>query len=71
MQYGEGANFKSYDTLMDDESPLEKVLLADKGCDADFIRQDMDARGGFANSYSRCSHFHGQRSSINPLQDAC
>ena len=33
---------------MNEEGPSAKVLLADKGYDADFIRQDMEARGGFA-----------------------
>jgi transposase len=33
---------------MAEEGPLARVLLADKGYDADFIRQDMEARGGFA-----------------------
>jgi len=30
------------------EGPDAKVLLADKGYDADFIRQDMGDRGGIA-----------------------
>ena len=33
---------------MEQEGPSAKVLLADKGYDADFIRQDMEQRGGFA-----------------------
>ena len=33
---------------MEEEGPPAKVLLADKGYDADFIRNDMDQRGGFA-----------------------
>ena len=34
--------------IMDAEGPAPKVLLADKGYDADFIRDDMGRRGGFA-----------------------
>jgi hypothetical protein len=34
--------------LMDGEGPPAKVLLADKGCDADFIRRDMVECGGCA-----------------------
>ncbi len=30
---------------MDEPGPQPRVLLADKGYDADFIRQDLDARG--------------------------
>jgi len=33
---------------MDAEGPAPKVLLADKGYDANFIRYDMERRGGFA-----------------------
>ena len=33
---------------MDADGPAPKVLLADKGYDADFIREDMDRRGGVA-----------------------
>ena len=33
---------------MDADGPAPKVLLADKGCDADFIREDMERRGGTA-----------------------
>jgi transposase len=33
---------------MDADGPAPKVLLADKGYDADFIRLDMVRRGGFA-----------------------
>ena len=31
---------------MDADGPAPKVLLADKGYDADFIREDMEKRGG-------------------------
>jgi hypothetical protein len=34
--------------IMDADGPAPKVLLADKGYDADFIRQDMEKRGGVA-----------------------
>jgi len=33
---------------MDADGPAPKVLLADKGYDADFIREDMERRGGVA-----------------------
>src|SRR3546814_7252865 len=37
-----------YRPVMDADGPAPKVLLADKGYDADFIRQDMEKRGGVA-----------------------
>ena len=45
---GEVSDFKGYQPVMDAEGPTPKVLLADKGYDADFIRKDMERRGGFA-----------------------
>lgn len=33
---------------MDADGPAPKALLADKGYDADFIRHDMEKRGGVA-----------------------
>lgn len=33
---------------MDAHGPAPRVLLADKGYDADFIRDDMEKRGGVA-----------------------
>jgi transposase len=33
---------------MDADGPTPKVLLADKGYDSDFIREDMIKRGGIA-----------------------
>ena len=33
---------------MEADGPAPKVLLADKGYDADFIREDMKKRGGVA-----------------------
>jgi Transposase DDE domain len=45
---GEVSDFKGYLPVMDTEGPAPKVLLADKGYDADFIRKDMEKRGGFA-----------------------
>ncbi len=33
---------------MDADGPAPKVLLADKGYDADFIREDTEKRGGTA-----------------------
>jgi transposase len=45
---GEVSDFKGYMSIMDADGPAPKVLLADKGYDADFIRQDMEGRGGVA-----------------------
>src|SRR3546814_13088411 len=45
---GEVSDFKGYRPVMDADGPAPKVLLADKGYDADFIRQDMEKRGGVA-----------------------
>ena len=45
---GEVSDFKGYGPLMEQEGPPAKVLLADKGYDADFIRQDIEQRGGIA-----------------------
>jgi len=33
---------------MNADGPAPKVLLGDKGYDVDFIRQDMESRGGLA-----------------------
>jgi transposase len=45
---GEVSDFKGYQPVMDADGPAPKVLLADKGYDADFIRKDMEKCGGFA-----------------------
>lgn len=45
---GEASDFKGYMLVMDADGPAPKVLLADKGYDADFIRADMERRGGTA-----------------------
>jgi transposase len=45
---GEVSDYKGYLPVMNEDEPAPKVLLADKGYDADFIRQDMEKRGGFA-----------------------
>jgi transposase len=45
---GEVSDYKGYMPIMEAEGPAPKVLLADKGYDADFIREDMGRRGGFA-----------------------
>jgi transposase len=45
---GEVSDFKGYQPVLDAEGPAPKVLLADKGYDADFIRKDIAKRGGFA-----------------------
>ena len=45
---GEVSDYKGYQSIMDADGPAPKVLLADKGYDADFIREDMERRGGVA-----------------------
>ena len=45
---GEASDFKGYMPIMAADGPTPKVLLADKGYDADFIRDDMEKRGGTA-----------------------
>ena len=45
---GEVSDFKGYLPVMNADGPAPKVLLADKGYDADSIRKDMERRGGFA-----------------------
>ena len=43
---GEVSDYKGYDLVMSPEAPTAKVLLADRGYDADRIRDDIQARGG-------------------------
>lgn len=43
---GEVSDYKGYDLVMDAEAPDPKVLLADRGYDADRIRDDVEGRGG-------------------------
>jgi transposase len=45
---GEASDYKGYLPTMEEDGPAPKVLLADKGYDADFIRKDMEERGGIA-----------------------
>jgi transposase len=45
---GEVSDYKGYLPIMNADGPTPKVLLADKGYDADFIREDMERRGGTA-----------------------
>ena len=45
---GEVSDFKGYLPVMNADGPAPKVLLGDKGYDADFIREDMEDRGGVA-----------------------
>lgn len=45
---GEASDFKGYLPVMNADRPAPKVLLGDKGYDADFIGQHMESRGGFA-----------------------
>ncbi len=43
---GEAHNATAYPALMDEAAPEPKVLIADRGYDADAIRSDVEARGG-------------------------
>jgi len=43
---GEAHDLKGYDALMDENAPDPKVLLADRGYDADAVRVDVEKRGG-------------------------
>lgn len=45
---GETSDYKGYLPIMNADGPAPRVLLADKGYDADFIREDMERRGGTA-----------------------
>ena len=45
---GEVSDYKGYEMIWETDGPQPKVLLADKGYDADFIREDMEQRGGVA-----------------------
>jgi transposase len=45
---GEVSDYKGYDLVMDADAPDPKVLIADKGYDADRIREDTEAKGGVA-----------------------
>jgi len=45
---GEVSDYKGYVPIMNADGPAPKVLLADKGYDADFIREDIEQRGGVA-----------------------
>ena len=45
---GEVSDFKGYLPIMNADGLAPKVLLADKGYDADYIREDMERRGGTA-----------------------
>ena len=43
---GEVSDYKGFDLIFDGERSLPKVLIADRGYDADRIRQDVEAEGG-------------------------
>lgn len=45
---GEASDYKGFDLLFDGERPMPKVLIADRGYDADRIRQAVEASGGSA-----------------------
>ena len=42
---GEVSDYKGFDLLLDDELPLAKVFIADKGYDSDGIRESLEVRG--------------------------
>ena len=42
---GQVSDVKGYGPVMDEPGPAPRVLLADKGYDADFILADLEARG--------------------------
>jgi len=42
---GETSDVKGYAPLMDEPGPAPKVMLGDKGYDADAILEDLEARG--------------------------
>ncbi len=42
----EVSDYKGYDLVMDADVPAPRVFLADRGYDADRIRDDIEARGG-------------------------
>ena len=42
---GEVSDFKGYHPLLAEPGPEPKVLIADKGYDADFVRKDVQQRG--------------------------
>ena len=46
MTPGEAHDARAYPALMDEAAPEPKVLIADRGYDADAIRSDVQARGG-------------------------
>jgi transposase len=45
---GEISDYKGYGLVMAHRGPAPKVFIADKGYDADWIRDDIEARGGTA-----------------------
>ena len=45
---GEVSDYKGYHLVIAADGPKPKVLLADRGYDSDFIREDMESRGGYA-----------------------
>ena len=42
---GEVSDYKGFDVLLDDDLPLAKVFIADKGYDSDGIRNSLEANG--------------------------
>jgi len=42
------SDFKGFDALVDDDLPVARVFLADRGYDSDHIRATITERGGTA-----------------------
>jgi len=61
---GQTSDYKGYAPLMEWGGPDAKVLLADKGYDANSIRDDMEKRGGYAMIPMRKN-----RKEITPVDD--
>ncbi|MEM6857725.1 MAG: IS5 family transposase [Pseudomonadota bacterium] len=43
---GEVSDFKGFDVMVDDDLPIARVFLADRGYDSDHIRKTIAERGG-------------------------
>ena len=45
LSSGEASDVKGYRPIMDEDGPIPKVLIGDKGYDRDAIRDDLTGRG--------------------------
>ena len=52
---GEASDLKGYMPIMDADGPAPKILLADKGYGADFIREDVEKRCDTAMIPTKCN----------------